>query len=127
MPETAAEIVHKFWELMQTNDYRAVGKYLSDDFVLEWPQSKERLRGRDNFAQMNAEYPTHGRWNFVINRIIGSETEAVSDVSVSDDVVRARAITFFTTRSGKIVRMVEYWPEEYPAPENRRHLVEIMD
>jgi ketosteroid isomerase-like protein len=112
---------------MQTNDYRAVGKYLSDDFVLEWPQSKERLRGRENFAQMNEAYPTHGRWNFIINRIIGSETEAVSDVSVSDDAVHARAITFFTTRDGKIVRMVEYWPEEYPAPENRRHLVELME
>lgn len=126
MPETAVEIVHKFWETMQTNDYHVVGKYLSDDFVLEWPQSKERLRGRENFAQMNEEYPTYGRWNFVVNRIVGNETEAVSDVSVSDDAVHARAITFFTIRNRKIARMVEYWPEEYPAPENRRHLVEIM-
>jgi ketosteroid isomerase-like protein len=127
MSETAIEIVHKFWETMQTNDYRAVGEYLSEDFVLEWPQSKERLHGRENFTQMNEEYPTHGRWNFIVNRIIGNETEAVSDVSVSDDAVRARAITFFTAHNGKIVRMVEYWPEEYPAPENRRHLVEMME
>jgi len=127
MAYTAGEVAQKFWESMQTNDYRAVGEILSDDFVLEWPQSKERLRGRKNFAQMNEEYPTHGRWNFVINKIIGSETEAVSDVTVSDDAVRARAITFFTIRNGKIIRMVEYWPEEYPAPENRRHLVEMME
>src|SRR5512145_3028058 len=120
MPETAVEIVRKFWETMQTNDYRAAGECLEDDFVLEWPQSKERLRGRENFARMNEEYPTHGRWTFAINAIVGNETEAVSDVTVSDDLVRARAITFSTVRDGKITRQVEFWPEEYPAPENRR-------
>jgi ketosteroid isomerase-like protein len=127
MPETALEIVRKFWETMQTNDYRAAGEYLGDDYVLEWPQSKERLLGRENFARVNAEYPTHGRWNFVINTIIGNETEAVSDVTVSDEAVRARAITFSTLRGGKIVKQVEFWPEDYPAPESRRHLVEILE
>jgi ketosteroid isomerase-like protein len=126
MPETAIEIVRKFWEAMQTNDYRAAGECLGNDFVLEWPQSKERLRGRENFAQMNEEYITHGRWNFVINNLVGNEIEAVSDVTVSDEAVRARAITFSTIRNGKIIRQVEFWPEDYPAPENRRHLVEII-
>jgi hypothetical protein len=59
-------------------------------------------------------------------KIIGNETEAVSDVTVSDDTVRARAITFSTVRDGKIVLQVEFWPDDYPAPENRRHLVEMM-
>jgi ketosteroid isomerase-like protein len=127
MSETAEEIVRKFWKAMQTNDFRAASQWLGDDYVLEWPQSKERLLGRDNFARMNEEYPTHGRWNFVINKIVGSETEAVSDVTVNDNVVRARVITFSTIRDGKIVRQVEFWPEEYPAPENRRHLVEMME
>ncbi len=127
MPETALEIVRQFWKTMQTNDYHAAGEYLGDEYLLEWPQSKERLRGRANFAQMNAEYPTHGRWKFVINHLVGNETEVVSDVTVSDEVVRARAITFSTVRDGKIVKQVEFWPEDYPAPENRRHLVEMME
>jgi ketosteroid isomerase-like protein len=127
MAENAVEIVRQFWERMQTNAYRTAGELLSDDYVLEWPQSLERLRGRENFARLNEEYPTQGRWNFVINRIVGNATEAASNVSVSDEAVRARVITFSTVRDGKIVKQVEFWPEDYPAPENRRHLVEMME
>ena len=123
----AVEVVRKFWELMLTNDFRSVGSVLSDDFVLDWPQSSERIRGRANFAAMNEQYPAHGRWHFVINRVIGDDSDAVTDVLVSDGVQRARVISFFTVREDKVVRMVEYWPENYPAPENRKHLVEKID
>jgi|SRR6266550_8389229 len=124
MSAKAAEVVTKFWELMMTNDFRSVGSLLSDDFVLDWPQANERIRGRDNFAAMNEEYPAHGRWRFAINRLIGDEHGAVSDVSVTDGVQRARVITFFTVENGRIVGAVEFWPDDYADPENRRHLVE---
>ncbi len=127
MLDTAVEIVRRFWETMQTNDFRAASLLLADDYVLEWPQSQERLRGRDNFAQVNEEYPAHGRWQFTIHKIVGNATEAVSDVAITDGTVRARAITFSTVLNGKITRQVEFWPENYPAPENRRHLVEMME
>ena len=127
MGEMATQIVEKFWELMRTNDFQSVGSVLGDQFILEWPQSKERIRGRDNFAAMNEEYPRHGRWHFTIHRLVGNEGEAVSDVSVTDGVQKARVISFFTVSDGKIVKMVEFWPEDYPAPQNRKHLVEEMD
>ena len=112
---------------MATNDFRSVGAVLSDDFVLEWPQSNERIRGRKNYAAMNEEYPAHGRWRFTVNKIIGNEVEAVSDVSVTDGVQQARAISFFTIRNGKIVKMIEFWPEEFKAREERKHLVEKIN
>ncbi len=126
MAAAASEIVREFFRRMNTNDFRLASELFSDDYVLEWPQSKERIRGRENFSRMNEEYPAHGRWRFVINRIVGNETEAVSDVSVTDGVIKARAITFTTVQDGKISKQVEYWPEDYPAPENRKHLVELM-
>jgi hypothetical protein len=49
----AAEVVvAEFWRLMATNDFHAVSAVLSNEFVLEWPQSKERIRGAENFAKM---------------------------------------------------------------------------
>ena len=124
MNKRAVELIEQFWQLMATNDFRSVGAVLSDDFVLDWPQSGERIRGRDNYVAMNQEYPAHGRWQFTVNRIVGDDNEAVSDVSVSDGVQQARAISFFTVRDGKIVKMVEYWPDSFDAPDNRKHLVE---
>jgi ketosteroid isomerase-like protein len=117
----------KYWELMATNDFRSVGSVLADDFELDWPQSNERIRGRENYAVMNEEYPAHGRWEFRINRVVGNDVEAVSDVFVTDGVQKARAISFFSVRDGRIVNMVEFWPEPFPAPDNREHLVEKID
>ena len=124
MNTRAVDLIEQFWQLMATNDFRSVGSVLSDDFVLDWPQSGERIRGRDNYSAMNEQYPAHGPWRFTVNRIVGGDDEAVSDVSVSDGVLQARAISFFTVRDGKIVRMVEYWPDNSDAPDNRKHLVE---
>jgi limonene-1,2-epoxide hydrolase len=127
MSDKAVEVVEKFWELMKSNDFRSVGAVLSDNYVLEWPQSNERIRGRDKFAAMNEEYPAQGRWQFTINKIIGNDSEVVSDVSVTDGVQSARAISFFTVVGEKIVKMVEFWPDNYEAPQSRKHLAEPID
>lgn len=109
---------------MASNDFHSVGAVLADDYTLDWPQSNERIRGKERFATVNAEYPSSGFWTFTVNRIIGSDSEVVSDVSVTDGVQSANAISFFTVVDGKIARQVEFWPEPYPAPGNRKHLVE---
>ena len=127
MSTTAADIAREFWTLMGTNDFKAVGAILADDFVLAWPQSNELIRGRDKFAAMNAEYPAKGLWVFTVNRVVGGEIEAVTDVSVTDGSRVDRAITFFTVRDGKITRIVEYWPEPFAPAANRSHLVEPIE
>ena len=124
---SAEETVKTFWSLMQTNDFRSVGEVLSNDFILEWPQSKERIRGRDNFAAMNEQYPANGRWEFQINRIIAVDNEAVSDVCVTDGVQVARVISFFQISNNLIQKMVEFWPDPFAPLENRKHLVELFD
>lgn len=124
MPQDAVATVRRFWELMASNDFAAVGQVLADDFVVEWPQTGERIRGRANFARMNAEYPAHGPWRFEVHRLFGDATQVASDVGVSDGVQHARAASFFTVEAGLIRRIVEFWPEPYPAPANRAHLVE---
>jgi ketosteroid isomerase-like protein len=121
---SAEDVVREYWRLMATNDFASVAAVLAHDFVLEWPQSNERIRGANNFARMNAEYPSHGPWRFEIHRIVASQTAAVSDVGVTDGVQAARALSFFTVGEGRIKRIVEFWPEPYAAPANRAHLVE---
>jgi ketosteroid isomerase-like protein len=127
MSVNALEVVQRFWRLMASNDFGSVGAVLSQDYVLEWPQSRERVRGKANFAAMNQEYPSYGPWQFVLNRIVGNDTEVVTDVTVTDGVQHARVISFFTVEAGKIVRQVEFWPEDFDAPLNRKHLVEQQE
>ena len=123
---SAESVVREFWRLMASNDFFSVRAVLAEGFVQEWPQSKERIRGADSFARLNAEYPANGPWIFQINRLVASEDEVVTQVSVSDGVQQAEPVSFFTVVGGEITRLVEYWPEPYAAPENRRHFTEQL-
>ena len=127
MTQSAIELVEEFYRRMSNNDFQAAAELLSEDYFLEWPQSKERIRGWANFVAVNVEYPASGPWCFTINRIFGNDTDVVTDVSITDGTQAAHAITFHTVQAGRITRQVEFWPENYPAPENRKHLVERMD
>jgi ketosteroid isomerase-like protein len=122
--EENKQIVERFWATMQTNDFNAVGELLHDDYVLQWPQSGERLRGRANFIAVNENYPAHGRWEFTIHRILAEGVEVVSDVDVTDGVIMGRAITFSTIRDGKILHQTEFWPDPFEPAEWRAQWVE---
>jgi ketosteroid isomerase-like protein len=124
---SAVDLVREFWRLMATNDFAAVAAVLAPEFVLEWPQSNERIRGAERFARMNREYVAHGRWRFTIVRLFGGATDAVSEVDVTDGVQRAKAISFFACANGKITRLVEFWPEPSAARADRAHLVEPIE
>ena len=123
----APEVAREFWRLMATNDFYSVAAILAPDFVLEWPQSRERIRGAERFARMNQEYPAHGPWQFAIHCLFGTESEAVSDVTVTDGRESARALSFFTVEQGRVTRIVEFWPEPYAPHANRAHLVEPIE
>ena len=125
MGANAESVVREFWRLMATNDFASVKAVLSPQFILEWPQSNERIRGAENFGRMNSEYPTlTGRWQFKINHLVAQASTVVTRVSITDGKQSAEAISFFTVQGGKITHLLEYWPEPYAAPDNRRHLTE---
>lgn len=117
-------VVEQFWATMGTNDFRAAGAWLHDDFVLEWPQSGERVRGRENFAAVNENYPAAGPWRFALRRLIADGGGAATEVEVTDGSITARAITFSEVREGRIVRQTEYWPDPFPAAPWRARWVE---
>lgn len=118
------QVLETFWEKMESNDFYAVAELLHDEFMLEWHQSGELIRGRENFAKINTAYPANGEWRFNINSIVAEGDVVVTDVSVTDGVVKDRVITFSTVRDGKIWKQIEFWPEPFAAPEWRSQWVE---
>jgi ketosteroid isomerase-like protein len=124
--ETTRRLVSQFWSAMQANDWAAAAALFADDYVLQWPQSGERIRGAANFVAINSAYPAAGRWSFSVERLVAEGEQAVTDVVVSDGVVTARAITFTTVRHGRIAGQVEYWPDPFDAPAWRAVWVERL-
>ena len=118
------QVLEQFWDAMKTNDFYAVAELLHDEYILEWPQSGERIRGRAHFAAINTYYPAEGKWQFTINQIVAEGEIVVTDVTVTDGSRTDRAITFSTVRDGKIWKQIEFWPEPFEAPAWRAEWVE---
>lgn len=117
-------VVERFWASMDENDFRAAGELLHDEYVLEWPQSGERIRGRENFVAVNENFPAAGRWCITVHRVVADAELVVSDVTVTDGQHTDRAVTFSQLRDGKIAHQIEYWPDPYEPPEWRARWVE---
>ncbi len=118
------QVVERFWAAMGENDFQAAGELLHDQFVLEWPQSGERIRGRSNFVAINEQYPATGRWRFTLHRLVADSSGVVTDVTVTDGTFSGRAITFSEVRDGRIVRQTEYWPDPFEPATWRARWVE---
>lgn len=121
---TPRSLVEQFWQVMNTNDWEAVGALLHDDYTLDWPQSGERIRGRANFAAVNAHYPAAGPWRFTVERLIADTREAASVVAVATPELAATVVSFFEIHDGRIWRMQEFWPDPYAAAAWRAQWVE---
>ncbi len=122
----AKEVVLAFWQAMKSNDFAKASEWLSVDFEGFWPQSRELIVGRENFTAINSYYPANGVWRFDIHSVVGDGTTVVTDVSITDGVQKARAITFHTVENGLICKQKEFWPEPMPAPDWRPQWVKIV-
>jgi hypothetical protein len=107
------------------SDLSAAAEYnvRHEDYVMEMPQSGERIRGRDKMREFQEAYPTPP--TIRLRRVVVREAlwviEGVNDYG-GGHVFSVVAI--FELRDGKIWRDTRYYAEPFEAPEWRAHLVE---
>jgi len=120
-------VVERFWALMDAEDWDGVGALLADDVVADWPQSRERIRGRDNYLAVNRHYP--GSSAIEVRRLVADDEQVATEVLITDRTggnPPAVAASFFTLRDGRIVHATDWWPEPYPPPPGRAEWVEAI-
>jgi ketosteroid isomerase-like protein len=103
-----AEVVRSLWERFQARDWEAAGELLAEDALFEWPQTRERIRGRENVIAVNRNYPEG--WTIRVLRVIQDRDVAASEVAVDHvDPGTFLAASFYEIRNGRIERATEYW------------------
>jgi limonene-1,2-epoxide hydrolase len=117
--------VESFWAAMQANDWHGAAGHLTPDCVIDWPCSGERIIGREDFATIQARYPTNtGCWSFDVHRIVGEGNVAVSEVTVTDGEQAARVVAFSILDGSQIAHQIEYWPIPYDPQPGREDLTQ---
>ena len=118
------QLIVELWQRLGRFDFDGAGELLHDDYVCDWPQSKERIRGRQKFVALNSNYP--GRWAAKIKRVIVEGDQVASEVTLTWENQTVIVVSFYEVRDGQIYREVDYWPEPYAAPQARAQWVEQM-
>jgi hypothetical protein len=118
------EVVSEFWRRMQARDWEGLGSLLAEDFVVDWPDARLRIRGRKRFVEFNRDYPEG--WTLEVLGIIGDGDTVVSEVRVPHAEFGVFYVLSIAQVEGdRLVRGREYWLEEHeerPSPERARWL-----
>lgn len=120
---TDREIVEAFWKAAGESRFEDIPPLLGDEFVCEWPHTGEWINGRENFVRIQRLYP--GTGSIAVERLIDDGRGHIATQSrVAWDGTVVFAVSFFMLEAGRIVNLLEWWPEPYEPPPWRAHLVE---
>lgn len=110
---------------------RLTSELASPDVVQEWPQSGERIRGRDNIAAVNQSYEgaTGSAPKLTLRRILKPGQAWVTEATIDygDGTPVSLVSIIETDADGTIVKTTDYFANPFPAPEWRRKWVEQME
>jgi hypothetical protein len=103
----------------------------AEDIVQEWPQSGERIRGRDNIREVNDNYAaaTGTTPKLSLRRILEpGEAWVIETVIDYGDGTPVSSISILeTSADGKVIRETDYFASPFTAPEWRKKWVEQME
>lgn len=122
--ERNRRVLERLVEAVNSQDLDTYEAQLREDVVYEWPQSGERIVGRNNIMAINRNYP--GLPKVKVRRIVGSGDlwSAETTLDYQGNILHAVSIAEF--RDGKIARDTVYFAEPFEAPAWRAQWVERM-
>jgi ketosteroid isomerase-like protein len=120
------EAVEGFMAALDRNDLDTAAGFLGNDFVEEWPQSRERIRGTTNWLDMAKGHPTFP--SIETRRILGGGDIWVAEAEYvyPGDPSPWQVCSVIECRSGKIARITEYFGAAFEAADWRKDLVERL-
>lgn len=120
------EIVRRYYQAQAAHDYDSAGALRDPDWVCEWPQSGERVRGSANDRAIMENWPG-GRPSGLSIRVVGSGDFWFADgTSVYPDGSTWFLSVLIQLRGGKVYRETWYFAPPFDAPAWRAAWVERM-
>jgi ketosteroid isomerase-like protein len=104
-------------------DLAALDRVFTDDVIMEWPQSGERINGGENRRAIYSRFPALPK--VTPRRVTGSGDIWVLEASLDyGDGDPYQGVFLFQMRDGRIAKEIAYWAKPFPAPDWRGPWVE---
>ena len=114
----------RHWAASDANDFEREHQLYREDAVLEYPQSGERIRGRQNIKSSRAAQPNRKR--FAVRRIIGAGELWVTEFVLTYDGRPSYTVSIMEFIEDKVARETQYFAEPFEPGPSRARWVEPM-
>ncbi len=131
---TTEALLERYKAVIESGDMTALGELImeesTDDFVEEWPQSGERIVGRETAVKLGESYAgatgTSPRLSF--RRLTGGGDVWVAEGTIDyGDGIPVSYVSIIELRGGKVAKVTEYFANPFEAPAWRAGFVERME
>ncbi|GIL39709.1 nuclear transport factor 2 family protein [Roseiterribacter gracilis] len=116
--------IQRHWSASDAGDFDAEDELYSDSAILEYPQSGERIRGRNNIRSSRMAQPSKKR--FTLRRILGSGEMWVSELLFTYDAQPVHVVSIMEFAGGKVARETQYFGDPFAPGASRARWVEMM-
>ena len=113
------------WAASDANDYDTEHQIYRADAVLEYPQSGERIRGRDSIQASRAAQPNVKR--FTLRRILGGAELWISELVLTYDGRPSYVVSIMEFEGGEVVRETQYFGEPFDPGPSRAQWVQRIE
>ena len=115
--------IDRHWAASAAGDQEAEHEIYQDAAVVEYPQSGERIRGRNNVRALRSHHPAKPS-GFAVRRITGSGDLWVTEYTILYDGHPMHTVSIMEFEGGKVVRETQYFAEPFEPPSWRAEWVE---
>jgi hypothetical protein len=117
--------LQRHWAASDANDFEAEHEIYADHAVLEYPQSRERIRGRQGIQASRMAQPNDKR--FAVRRVLGTEALWVSELVLTYDDRPFHVVSIMEFEGDRVVRETQYFGAPFEPGPSRAQWVERME
>jgi len=116
--------LNRHWAASDANDFETEHDIYREDAVLDYPQSRERIRGRRNIQSSRAAQPNRKR--FTVRRMIGVGDLWITEFILTYDERPSYTVSIMEFLDGKVAHETQYFGDPFEPGPSRAQWVERM-
>jgi hypothetical protein len=119
------EALNAHWHASAAGDANAEHDIYDNNVICDYPQSGERILGRNNLQALRTHHPDKPS-GFNVKRIIGNGDLWVTEYTINYQGTSTFTVSIMEFRNVKVVHETQYFADHFEAPAWRSQWVEQL-
>jgi hypothetical protein len=119
------QLLEAHWQASAAGDLEAEHEIYDDNVLCDYPQSSERIVGRNNLQALRGHHPGKPS-GFHVRRIVGQGNLWVTEYTITYQGIPAFTVSIMEFRDDKVVHETQYFSDPFEAPSWRSQWVQTM-